>query len=121
MELDLLVGCGSLQPSAIEASCLAGAHIVWDGRLVVDAQLCSSDASVMGAGPGAKFSRWGGLIAVCAALAHLRSAQNGMLVLASVHRSRVACMTKDVVNLCSVTYTADTSRSSAMFVVTSRA
>jgi hypothetical protein len=58
MELDLLIGCGSLQPSAVVASCLAGAYIVWDGRLVVDAQLTSSDPSVMGAGPVAKFSRW---------------------------------------------------------------
>jgi hypothetical protein len=66
IELDLLVGCGSLQPSAVEASCLAGAHIVWDGRLVVDAQLCSSDTSVMGAGPGAKFSRWAAWLQLCA-------------------------------------------------------
>lgn len=57
MELDLLVGCGSLQPSAVVASCLAGAFIVWDGRLVVDAQFCSSNPNVMGAGPLAKFSR----------------------------------------------------------------
>lgn len=57
MELDLLIGCGSLQPSAVVASCLASAYIVWDGRLVVDSQFCSSDVAVMGAGPVAKFSR----------------------------------------------------------------
>jgi hypothetical protein len=57
LELDLLIGCGSLQPSAVVASCLASAFIVWDGRLVVDSQFCSSDPAVMGAGPVAKFSR----------------------------------------------------------------
>lgn len=62
MELDLLVGCGSLQPSAVMASCLAGAFIVWDGRLVVDAQFCSSDPDVMGAGPLASFSRCAGVV-----------------------------------------------------------
>lgn len=41
------------------ASALAGALVVWDGRLVVDAGFSSSvaDGSVMGAGPVAKFSR----------------------------------------------------------------
>lgn len=57
MELDLLIGCGALQPSAVVASCLASAFIVWDGRLVVDASFCSSNKSVMGAGPIASFSR----------------------------------------------------------------
>jgi hypothetical protein len=61
LELDLLIGCGSLQPSAVVASCLASAFIVWDGRLVVDSQFCSSDPAVMGAGPVAKFSRFVGV------------------------------------------------------------
>jgi hypothetical protein len=57
MEVDLLVCCGTAGPSATTAGCLSGALLVWDGRLVVDAHFASSDASILAAGPVAKFSR----------------------------------------------------------------
>jgi hypothetical protein len=93
MDLDLLVGCGSLQPSGVVASCLAGAFVVWDGRLVVDAQFCSSDHNVVGAGPLAKFSR----------CVH-------MLVWCVTHHSRcrrrsagICCMVRLLLCLCTLT------------------